>query len=362
MEFTRRARRNPEADRLHQSSAVDALPIALQAHYPAGMRIHSPAILLATTLLSACGGGGDGGNSAPILAPTPTPSKVTLAPNNYQNAVKLPMDVSRAAYLYSRLGVDVVDRWVNTPLPSLPVIGCPGGGTMSIELTDRNADRTLDPLDTAHFHWDRCRVDDITATGVVRVEFREGTAVGSSRDYLLTVTVADLKIERDGQPSTTVNFVAQVHYVHTDTSDRLDISNAVFDSGQVVGDTGTSTVAIDYRQDAATQTYQYLVSGTASSGALGGEVQFSTPTPFSGVIGEYPSAGRLQVLGNSNSGARLAEEGVAAGNVATVMVDLDSNGDGTADASDPQLAWVEVIPVQLFAAYPDQVAISIPMP
>jgi len=287
---------------------------------------------------------------------------VTLAPGNYQDAVKLSMGVASSAYAYAKLGVGIVDRWLNVPLPFFPVVSCPGGGSMTIELTDRNADRTLDPLDTVHFHWDRCRLQDTTTTGVVRVELREATPSANGRDYLLTVTVAELEIEHDGQPSATVNFIAQVHYTHDDTFDHTELSNAVFNSGQVIGDTGTATLNIDYRQDGATQTYQYSLDGTVSSGALGGEVQFSTPAAFSGVIGEYPSAGRLQVMGNANSGARLAEEGAAAGNVATVLVDLDSNGDGVADTSDAQLAWSNVVAAQLFAAYPDQVAIAVPMP
>jgi len=219
-----------------------------------------------------------------------------------------------------------------------------------------------DPLDTVHFHWDRCRVQDTTTTGVVRVELREATRSASGYDYLLTITVADLRIERDGQPSATVNFIAQVHYTHTGTFDRVEVSNAVFDSGQVIGDTGTATVNVDYRLDGAAQTYQYEVHGTVSSGGLGGEVQFSTPAPFTGVIGEYPAAGRLQVLGNANSGARLAEEGAAAGDPATVLVELDTNGDGVADASEPRLAWAGVVSAQLFAAYPDQVTVIVPMP
>ena len=326
------------------------------------MRVHGPAVFFAAAVLTACGGGDGGGSAAPSPAPAPPPSKVTLAPNNYQNAVKLSMGVASSAYFYSKLGVDIVDRWLNVPITFVPLVSCPGGGTMTLELTDRNADRTLDPLDTLHFHWDRCRVQDTTTTGVVRVELREATPAASGRDYLLTLTVSDLQVQRDGQPSTTVNFIAQVHYTHTATFDRTEVSNAVFDSGQVIGDTGTSTLSVDYQQDGATQTYQYALSGTVSSGGLGGEVQFSTPTAFSGVIGDYPSAGRLLVLGNSNSGARLAEEGPAAGDAATVLVDLDSNGDGVIDASEAQLAWVSVVPVQLFAAYTQQVAIAVPMP
>jgi hypothetical protein len=326
------------------------------------MSTHRPAILVAATMLTACGGGGGDGSAPPAPAPTPAPSKLNLAPNNYQDAVRLSMGVASSAYAYARLGVAVVDRWLDVPITFSPVIPCPGGGSMTLELTDRNADRSLDPLDTVHFHWDRCRVRDATTTGVVRVELREATASATGHDYLLTITVADLEVTRDGQPLAKVNFIAQVHYTHTATFDRTEVSNAVFDSGQVSGDTGSSTVNVDYRLDGATQTYQYGVNGTVSSGGLGGEVQFSTPAVFTGVIGEYPSAGRLQVSGNANSGARLAEEGAAAGDPATVLVDLDTNGDGMADASEPGLAWSGVVPAQLFAAYPDQVTVTVPMP
>lgn len=327
----------------------------------APMRIHSAAIFLAATLLAACRGGDGGGAAPPAPAPTPAPSQLTLTPNNYQNAVKLSLGVASTAAAYAKLGVDIVDRWLNVPV-TFPLVACPGGGSMTLELTDRNADRTLDPNDTIHLHWDRCRIQDTTTTGVVRVELREATPSANGHDYLLTVTVADLTIARDGQPSAAVNFIAQVHYTHTDTFDRTELSNAVFDSGQVIGDTGTSTLDIDSRQDGATQTYQYSISGTVSSSVLGGELRFSTPLAFSGVLGEYPSAGRLLVLGGSNTSARLAEEGAAAGDAATVLLDLDTNGDGVAEASTAQLAWTGIVPVQLFAAYPGQVAVAVPMP
>jgi hypothetical protein len=324
------------------------------------MRINALAIGSVAALLGACGGGDGGAGPPPAPAPVPPVSKASLSSNNYQHAVKLPMDVGGAAYRHAKLGVDIVDRWLNEPV--FPVVSCPGGGTMTISLTDRNADRTLDPLDTIHFRWERCRLQDTTTSGVVRVELREATPLEDGREYQLTITVADLRVERDGQSSATVDYIAQVHATQTSTYRRIEVSNAVFDSGQVVGDTGTSTLAVDYLQNGATQTYQYSVSGTVSSGELGGEVEFTTPTAFSGVIGEYPSVGRLQVAGNANSGARLAEEGPAAGDTATVRVDLDANGDGVIDASEAQLAWADVVPVQLFAAYPDQPAIDVPMP
>lgn len=321
------------------------------------------AILLSSALLASCGGGGGGGMAPQPSPPAPAaPAQVTLAAGNYKNAVTLSMGVASSAYMYSKMGVGIVDRWLNVPIGFFPLISCPEGGSMTIELTDKNSDLSLDPGDTLHFHWDRCRTQGTTTTGVVRVEVNEATPIAGGREYRLTVTVTDLRIERDTLPSATVNFIAQVHYTRTATSDHTEIANAVFNSGQVIGDTGTSTLQLAFHQDNAVQTYQYTVAGTVSSGALGGELVFATPTPFTGVIGEYPSVGRMTVLGNAGSGARLSEEGSAAADAATVLVAVDTNGDGVVEASDTQLAWASVVPVQLFAAFPDQVAVAVPMP
>jgi hypothetical protein len=70
----------------------------------------------------------------------------------------------------------------------------------------------------------------------------------------------------------------------------------------------------------------------------------------------------MTVSGYAGSAARLSEEGSAAADVATVLVAVDANGDGAVDASEAQLAWMSVVPVQLFAAFADQVAVAVPMP
>ena len=321
------------------------------------------ATLALIACLSACGGG-DGGSAATPPAPTPPApaSKVTLAAGNYKNAVTLSMGVASSAYGYARLGDLLVDEWLDVPISFFPVLACPQGGTMSLELSDKNGDRSLDPGDTLHIHWDGCRSTGVTATGVVRVEVLTATQIPGGRDYQFTVTVSDLKVDVGSQPSAMVNFIAQVHYQRTATANETTLSNAVFSSGQVVGDSGTSTLALDYYQDNATQTYQYATSGSVTSNAMGGELDFSTPAAFTGVIGEFPSAGRLTVSGNAGSGARLSEEGAAASDSATVFAAVDTNGDGTIDASEAQLAWSSVVPVQLFAAFPDQMAVAVPMP
>ena len=91
-------------------------------------------------------------------------------------------------------------------------------------------------------------------------------------------------------------------------------------------------------------------------------VDFTTPEAFTGVIGEFPSAGRLSVTGSGNATARLSEEGTAANDNAAVFAAVDSNGDGAVDASNAAMVWASVVPSRLFAAFNSQVVIGVLTP
>jgi hypothetical protein len=320
------------------------------------------AALLLAALLPGCGGSGD---SAPAPTPSPPPpSKVTLTAGNYQDAVSRAMGVSNSAYMYARFGVQITDDLLNVPLGAFPIFRCTDSGTLSVELSDQNRDTSLDPGDTARLQWDHCKANGVTTTGLVRIDLTAATQIPGGRDYMFVVTVLDLGMVSDaaGASPITVNFIATVHYTRTATSDHTVIESGAFQSGQLNDDAGTSDFQVDYLQDHAAQTYSYAISGSVNSSALGGEVDFTTPVPFTGVIGEFPSAGRLSVTGSANSSARLSEEGAAANDNATVLVAVDTNGDGVVDASDAQLSWNTLVAQQFFAAFADQVGIRVPLP
>jgi len=321
------------------------------------------AVVASLVMLSGCGGGGGGGAPAPAPAPAPA-AKVALAAANYRNAATLAMGATNSAYWYGKLGIDITDAMINQPV-NLFLTACPASGAMQNELLDKNRDGTFDPGDTLHMRWDRCKVGDTTITGLVRVELStDSKLIPGGREYVMTITIVDLIMDNpQANPSSLrINFLAEVRYTHTATSDHTVIPNAVFTSGQIVGDSGNSALVVDYLQDYASQTYSYIVSGNVVSGALGGDVDFSTPQAFTGVVGEYPSTGRMNLTGGANSTARLAEEGAAASDNAAVFAAVDANGDGAADASDAQLAWTNVLPVQIFRAFPDQAGITLPIP
>ncbi len=312
-------------------------------------------------LLAACGGGGDAGPPPAVPAPSP-PAAVALASTNYQEAVRLPMRAAQAAYTHGTLGISIVDNMLNVPLGFFPV-PCPQGGTTTSALTDQNADRSLDPGDTVHIRWNACKIGSSTSTGLVRVQLTSAVQIPGGREYELSVFVVDLALTSDtpGAPPITINCLVPVRYTRTATSDHIVVPGATFTSGQIAGDTGTSEINIDYLQNHATQTYSYAISGNATSGALGGRIQFTTPQAFTGVIGEYPSAGRLAVTGNASSTAQLSEEGAAANDNALIFAAVDANGDGVLDASSSTLPWASLVPVRLFTAFNDQVT-TVPMP
>jgi len=318
-------------------------------------------MMLIAALLPGCGGGDGGidGNNLPLPPPSPAPAaKVALTAANYENAARVAMANASGAFQYANLGVNMANGLLNVPLgaPGIPSFSCPDSGSVSIELTDKNADRSLDPGDTVHYRYDACKIQGTTTSGVIRVELKEATqTAGGGRDYQLTVTLDNFRIERDSapliSPALTINFIAPVHYVHEANSDFVQVTNGVFNSGPVGGDTGTATVSVDYLQDRATQTYQLSMNGSYTSGNLGGQVDFSTAVPFTGVIGEFPNAGRMNITGAAGSTARLGEEGTAAADNSLVFAGVDANGDGTLDASDTQLSWATVVPVQFFQAF-----------
>ena len=321
----------------------------------------------AALLIASLAGCGGGDSAAPAAAPAPSPvptGKITLSSTNYRNASTLAMGVSSSAFWYSRLAVEVVNDLLNVPLNFLPT-PCPASGSMSLELTDQNKDRSLDPGDTVHIRWNQCSALGTTTTGLMRVELTAATQIPGGREYQITVIIADLNIDSGqmGIPPFAVNFSAPVHYTHTATSDHTVINGADFTSGQVAGDPGTSELVIDYLQDYASQTYTYTVSGTVTSNALGGQFDFATPLPFTGVVGEYPGMGKMTLAGGANSSARLSEEGIAAADNATVFIAVDSNGDGIVDASDAQIPWINVVPQRLFSSFTEQPGVvGVPIP
>jgi hypothetical protein len=89
----------------------------------------------------------------------------------------------------------------------------------------------------------------------------------------------------------------------------------------------------------------------------------TTAQSLAGTIGAYPGTGRLMLAGGTNSIARLSEEGAAAANGSAVLVSLDANGDGAAETSVPELAWLALTPPIVFSSLREQPYVAeLPVP
>jgi hypothetical protein len=319
------------------------------------------ALMLGATL-PGCGGSGDSPAFVPS-PPAPASTRVSLAAGNYQDAAVRTMTASNTTYAYARMAVRVVDDLLNVPLETFPIFSCAGGGLKTLDLTDKNQDTSLDPGDAVRLRWDHCKENGLTTTGEVRVELTDAMQITGGRDYTIAITVSNLEMISDtaGVPTITASLVMPVHYTRTATTDHTVIDGAAFTSGAIAGDSGAATLYLDYLQDSAAQTYSFSIRGTVNSSMLGGIIDFDTPLAFTGVIGEYPSAGNVSIAGAANSAVHLAEEGSAAADPGTVLVTVDANGDGTLDASNA-MAWSSVVPSQLFDAFVYQLGIPIPIP
>jgi hypothetical protein len=317
---------------------------------------------LAGLALSACGGGGGSPPPAPA-PPPPPPAGIALTSANYQSALRLSVGQSISAFSNARVGVILVDSQVAVP-PNIVRFPCPVSGTNSSSFTDRNSNGLVDAGDSAQIQWEECNSGGATIDGLLRIDVVNVVLQApDTHELSLSVSTTGLEITPVNVPAAgaiTHIFTIPIRYTRTTTSDRFVISSASFSSRHAIGVDALDRLSLDLAQDYAANTYSYSMSGRIDSDVLGGEFQFATPQPFTGVIGEYPSAGRLVVSGSGNSAARLSEEGSALTNPNTLLAAVDSNGDGTDDTVEPELQWSLVAPLLIFDSFRNQIVVGAP--
>ena len=304
--------------------------------------------------LHGCGGG-DGGGEAPVAEPpSPAPTQLKLDATNYQTALRHSLEWSDSAFFFARLGADVADVLITSSSSLLPVFNCAVSGAASITLTDRNRNGQLNAGDTLSLFMDHCVTDFISATGVMRIEVTSAEALGDGHAYQLLVTIVDLTLTSnspvDVLPSD-INLTASLDYSYTSDFAHYVLTFGDFSRTMEAQTQTASRLVIDYLQRYDAQTYDYLLQGTLAAGGNSGEFRVSTPQSFTGIIGSYPSAGRMALVGAADSTARASEEGAAAGNSAAVLVSVDANGDGVADSEVLELDWTQLVPGEIFRSF-----------
>jgi len=321
--------------------------------FRAMVRFSRTLILGSLATLHACGGGGGNGDAAPVATPPPpAPVQLALDASNYQGAMRNALEWGDSAFQYAKLGADVADRMVNNLVPFSPIFRCPVSGVASITLTDRNGNGVLNANDTLSLFLDRCVTDVVSATGAVRIQVTSAGPLGNGREYDLLVQIIDLALTSTvtGAEPVTINFNGSLDYSWTSDFDHYVLTFGEYRHTQAGQTQSVANLVVDYLQRYDTMRYDYLLQGTLVGPGNAGEFRVSTPLSLTGTIGSYPSAGRLGLTGAANSAARLSEEGTAATNSATVLVSVDTNGDGLADSEVPELAWTQLSPAVMFSS------------
>ena len=316
------------------------------------------------SLLQGCGGGG--GGKAPASQPPPSNTRppLRLSATDYQLALRTSIGTTMNAFNYVKLGGDLAELMLDLPVPrDVILLPCPDGGTTLLTIGDRNSDGFFNAGDFVNQAYDDCDNDGTTLDGIIRIEVNAVTPKDGGHEIQLVATVLNLTLKAAGNaiPPISINFVGPVFYTRTPTYQEFRLAGASFSSSQVAGALDATALGVIYLQDHAADTYRLTFGGSLDSAAFGGPFEFATFAPFTGTIGQYPDAGRLDVIGGSGSSARLSEEGAAAGNPATVLVAVDSNGDGNADAAVSEFAWSEVMPRELFDAFRNPVVVATPV-
>jgi len=80
--------------------------------------------------------------------------------------------------------------------------------------------------------------------------------------------------------------------------------------------------------DNNTSAYTLTAGGTFASTALGGTITLSTPVALSGVGTANPNAGTVKLVGEGNSSVTVTPL-----DATNVRLEVDSNGDGSSDAT-----------------------------
>jgi hypothetical protein len=341
------------------------------------------AAMAAAVLAVSCGGDSGGGTAAtPIVPPPPTMVQITAA---NQDAVAR----ATVAAFFTMGGVGALPTAAPAPAKSMadtvsamplyvlgkavtPVQGssnrasrlaiitqteaCPGGGSMTTTIDDRDSNAMLSGGDSMTFAFNQCREDATTMVNGTLAMGIASVSQSATATQLSGVFTFQQLVSVDGSYTSSMNGVMNATYTETlgstGTTTRLDatVTPGGFvaqGSTPTVNDTftfdaGFVAVAIEFLPSSSTTVgwSTTALNGTVLVASLGGRLTLVTD-PTTAVhqtsTAIHPDTGQVSVLGNA-SRLRL-----------TVMVtdrvrsELDANNDGAYEST-KELTWAQLMP------------------
>lgn len=342
------------------------------------------ASLTAAILAVSCGGGGDDGGTSGTANNPPPPTLVQITATN-QDAVAR----ATAAAFFTMGGVGGLTSAAPAPAKAkadavsavpiyvlgkvaAPVHGpgnranrlsvvsqtetCPGGGSMTMTIDDRDNSTALSTGDAMTFAFNQCREDTTTmVNGTLAMAIASVTESSTSMQMSGTFTFQQLVVVDDSYTSSmngAMNAIYTETIESTGTTTRLD---ATVTPGGFVAQGSTSTVndTFTYESGFAAVANEFAPSssttvgwsttalnGTVLVASLGGRMTLVTdPTTVvhQASTATFPDTGQVLVLGNAS---RLRLTVI---NTDRVRSELDANNDGTFEST-KELTWAQLLP------------------
>jgi len=315
--------------------------------------------MAACAALAACGGGGgsDSGSSGGGSA-----TAVALSASNYEVAANEAIatglgvtDLAGQANIVTGASVSTQPNWAKIGLqqwlaaraawngtPTLAgatastTISCSGGGNLVVTANDANNNGTFDSGDSLSVTANSCVESGVTVGGSFSASLTSnptGDPSGCVYGIALAFTFQSFTATDSGGVAT-ANGQFTLSSTRTACSTGTDsISASTFAETFTAAGATRSRALIGYSATVAMTPTQSTttLAGTITSTALnGGSLTITTPTPFVRAYNTetFPHAG-VGVATGANGGKVT----VTALSSTTVRVDLDSNGDGTPEAT-----------------------------
>lgn len=229
-------------------------------------------------------------------------------------------------------------------LPTIPPIDCSGGGTMTILLTDTNNNNAFDATDVIDATFASCIEPDaagtVTTNGVMSITFYSKT----STDMSVAVSFSNFS-SATTSPAETITLSGSMTMAINDTGTTLTatISGTTFAmASSVDGSFTMKNYSIGFTGDSPdavspTYNYSFTVTMTTNIAALGGDVDITTPTPFTGTGDSNPTAGVMVITGDN--GGTLTLTAQPDGTAVTVVLDTDGASGSTAPQTLASTTW-----------------------
>jgi hypothetical protein len=297
----------------------------------------SSVVAVLCAALSACGGGGGGGGSAnpgttgtappPVQTPPP-PSAATplqLTSSNATTAATLAFGYGALAVTMGQLAVDWTAQAESGGGMMSFSRACPGGGTISGGLFDRDGDHRASAGDQVNVTLVGCYLKELddTLEGNVTVTL---TAPAGSQQRAGVVTFSGLTV-KSSNPTQEIQGAVRFDYSVSRLSKLLHVVSDTQPFGLRFSDGTRSASETLTALDAQHETRADTVRATttmrfhAASDLLGGSFDAATATPWAAWFDTYPDAGELIVTGANGSSVALR-----ARNATSTAADVMMNG------------------------------------